>query len=131
MLLRHRRAFRHLSSAHPNDQRAFLEAGILSISATGSAGYSSFDRMIERIAWKIDVDREVDRASREIRDSAWEPDQVFSFIDRVRDRISTGETASSILELCGRIVGKDRFRSNERATYLTRLETELNRVGER
>lgn len=130
MILRHRRDFKHLSAATANDQRAFLEAAILTVSIVDQGSQPNsrrLKRMMSRIGWKIDLDREVQRTMADVRDANTDPDRMFSFIDRVRDRITTGGTAEIILNLCRRLSGKDRLNGSDRTAFLTRLDQELGR----
>ena len=64
MLLRHRQDFRHLTAAPPNDQRAFLEAAILTTTVLGDRDNemtATLGRTVAKVGWKFDLDTEMSR----------------------------------------------------------------------
>lgn len=122
--------FKHLSQSSPNDQRASLEAAILtgSICLSERAENRILRRMCSRIHWKVELSAEILRIEREVKEALAESDRMFSFIDRIRDRITSGETGQVILDICRPMRDHKKDRGSSEAAFLVRLDQELTRL---
>jgi len=128
MLVFKRRLFKHMSGASATDQRAFLEAALMTISIDGHHELTenvALRRMTSRIRWKIDVQVEIGRIAAEIGNAIQDSERMFSFIDRIRDRTASPETRTIILDLRHEPGNHGNVNSSFEASFLTHLQQKL------
>jgi hypothetical protein len=84
--------------------------------------------MTSRIKWKIELETEIERVERDVERALAESDRAFSYIDRIRDRISSGEMGEQIVEICRPFREHNQDPGDSKSAYLTRLDQELSRA---